>query len=341
MMNRNANWILRLAFLALLVLGIIGAEETIRAKDSANKSKDNKNTEAPKQDNNAKNQPAKDQPKPPPEENPKANQKTQILFRYFPKLPREDPQHVDLLYEYMQRFLELRSQQEKTNRLRARQNRLNREIRQASSPSSDNKRLSRDQLRQKVMELHSLQKDTDKERNTLNQMADNFSQYSVKKLPELKKIENKWMQEAGIDKNNEEDWKKAPPFLINLASLIDLIEEVKSTPANANELMLRETRQMLFTRSNNLRGSFIYRAFEERINNLERDQKILEHRLDSNRREIDSLKRQLERMGRFRGMSWKRPGLENEEGPEEPSSEKPPPPAGRGDQHPPKHGGPR
>lgn len=156
---------------------------------------------------------------------------------------------------------------------------------------------SREAIRKKVMILHEIQKRIDAKSEKVRDMSASLVDYLVEHQAALEQLYGQWQEAAGDNQNAR--------HLENLAHVL----QVAQTPGDEREALVEklpeEIRERVRNRSEAQRG-FLYQRFSGRLEGLEREQALLFHQLQENRRELQEIREQLEKMGNMRDTFMRR-----------------------------------
>jgi hypothetical protein len=161
---------------------------------------------------------------------------------------------------------------------------------------------SRGRIRDLIQALHASEQNTEPIRNSLKSQAQDMVQSAPVIRAEMQSLKDKcearlkeWGSKGGPD--TQQPRRMAARVIPWLDDSIDLLNEIERSPENSADTLLREVRRMTLFR-NEERPNFltIYQRFREKTNKLQSEQEFLEQRMEANRREIEEVSRQLDRL---------------------------------------------
>jgi len=161
---------------------------------------------------------------------------------------------------------------------------------------------TRGRVRDLIQALHANEQKIETSRGTLKSHASEMVRRAPVIRAEMQSLKDRWEarlkeweSKGGAD--TQQPRRMAARVIPWLDDGIDLLNEIERSPENSAEALLREVRRMTLFR-NEERPNFltIYQRFREKTNKLQSEQEFLEQRMEANRREIEEVSRQLDRL---------------------------------------------
>ena len=161
---------------------------------------------------------------------------------------------------------------------------------------------TRGRIRDLIQALHANEQKIETIRGTLKSRAKEMVTRAPGIRGEMQSLKDKWEArlkewESRGGADTQQPRRMAARVIPWLDDGMDLLNEIERSPENSAEALLREVRRMTLFR-NEERPSFltIYQRFREKTNKLQSEQEFLEQRMEANKREIEQVSRQLDRL---------------------------------------------
>jgi hypothetical protein len=161
---------------------------------------------------------------------------------------------------------------------------------------------TRSRIRDLIQALHANEQKIETIRGTLKSHAKEMVTRAPGIRGEMQSLKDKlearlkeWESKGGAD--TQQPRRMAARVIPWLDDSMELLNEIERSPENSAEALLREVRRMTLFR-NEERPNFltIYQRFREKTNKLQSEQEFLEQRMEANKREIEEVSRQLDRL---------------------------------------------